>query len=125
MITTQQLAITYAQADKIKSGLIWISQTIQISEAMPPAEKKGAETVLQNILHMVGDEVHMIARIGNGQLWQEAAADVDKALVMMRSGVPGEAVHHLTRALSAVTSIAGRAMTLLQPEKENQAGSLA
>jgi len=119
MITTQQLAITYAQADKIKSGLIWISQTIQISEAMSPAEKKGAETVLQNMLHMVGDEIHMIARIGNGQLWQEAAADVDKALVMMRSGIAGEAVHHLTRAMSAVTSIAGRAMTLLQPENDN------
>ena len=118
MITTQHLAITYGQADKIKSGLIWVSQTLQISAAMPPVEQKGAETIVQHILGMVADEIHMIARIGQGALWQEAAADVDKALVMMRSGVPGEAVHHLTHAVSAVTSIAGRAMAMLQEGQE-------
>jgi len=48
--------------------------------------------------------------------WDEVLRHIDKALVMINSGVAAEAVVHLTQALSQVTSIGHRSMTILKGE---------
>jgi hypothetical protein len=48
--------------------------------------------------------------------WDEVLRHIDKAMVMINSGVAAEAVVHLTQALSQVTSIGHRSMTFLKGE---------
>jgi len=107
-------AITeFSQSEKIKSGIIWTSQTLNLLSGMSEAEKKGAEAVLKTIIAMIGREVHLVRKATGDTAWMNAEKNIDMAMVMMDSGVAHEAAFHLTRALRQVTGKAQRSMSVL------------
>ena len=48
---------TFSQSEKIKAGLIWATQAIEIYKALPEADKPGAEKILKAIVDMIGSEI--------------------------------------------------------------------
>ena len=112
-----QDAITaFSQSEKIKSGLIWLSQSLEMQRSLSEPERQGAEKTVHTILGMIGSEIHLSRRITRDSAWEQAEKHVDLSLVMLSSGIPHEAVFHITRALSQITDIAQRAMSFLKSQ---------
>jgi hypothetical protein len=108
--------IAFSQSEKIKSGLIWVSQALQMLNGLQEPEKRGAEKTAKAIIGMIGHEIQLGKNVTGDVSWDEVLRHIDKALVMINSGVAAEAVVHLTQALSQVTSIGHRSMTFLKGE---------
>ena len=103
----------YAQSEKVKSGLIWVSQVAELVAAMAGAERTQGLALLQPLARMVADEAHLAGRLTGDRSWHEIAQKIGMALVMIDSGVPQETGFHLTQALTRVTRIGGQAAALL------------
>jgi RNA:NAD 2'-phosphotransferase (TPT1/KptA family) len=112
----QKAIIAFSQSEKIKAGLIWISQTLEIYTGLPGTDRQGAEKVIKAIVGMIAHEVHLAGRITEESTWKDVEKHIDMALVMINSQVLQESGFHLTRALSQVTSIAQRSLTFLKEE---------
>jgi hypothetical protein len=106
--------MAFSQSEKIKAGLIWVSQTVGLVEGLPGGEKAGGEKVINAVLNMVGHEIKLAKSVGGDHGWEEIEPYLEKALVMVNSGVGGEANAHLSKALSKITNIAHESMTLLK-----------
>jgi hypothetical protein len=115
-VTNQEAITALSQSEKLKGGLIWVSSSLQMSDGLRGLEKRGAEESVKVFLNMVAHDVDLSKRVAPDPGWEEVQAHIGQALTMVSSGVGGEAVVHLTKALSRVTTIGQRAMTLL---KEN------
>ncbi len=105
-----------SQGEKIKAGLIWASQGIQMLEGLGGVERSGGLQVVKGLCAMVGNEVSLVRSITGDPAWGEVLPPLERALVMMESGVPEESVGHLSKALSMTTDILQRAMTFLRSE---------
>jgi hypothetical protein len=112
----KEAIIALAQSEKAKAGLIWASQTIEIFLGLPEDQKKGAERIIYAFLSMVSQEVALAKALTRHESWDGVEGHIEKALIMISSGVGQEAGVHLSRALSRVTNIAQHSMSLL---KEN------
>ena len=66
---------------------------------------------------MIGTELPVAQRMAPNDRWDEVRRSMDLALVMIHSGVSQDAVFHLTRALTEVTSIAQQSMTFLKDQE--------
>lgn len=111
---TDQAILAFSQSEKIKGGLIWLSQTLELLQGFHGAERKGSETTVNHMLHMVAHETDVARTITGHEIWGEIAAHIDRAAGMVSSGVGHEATVHLSRALSQVTNVALEAMTTLK-----------
>ena len=114
MPSIKEAIIALAQSEKAKAGLIWASQTIEIFLGLPEDQKKGAERLLYAFLNMVSQEVALAKALTKHESWDGVEGHIEKALVMISSGVGQEAGVHLSRALSRVTNIAQQSMSLLK-----------
>jgi hypothetical protein len=110
----KEAIMAFSQSEKIKAGLIWVSQTLEFLKGLPEGEKKGAEKVSHTLLHMIGHEVSLAKAVAGNNEWDEIEAFIDRAIIMVNSGVGEEATIHLTKALSKTTTIGHRAMSLLK-----------
>jgi hypothetical protein len=110
----KEAIISFAQSEKVKAGLIWASQIIEILWGLPDEEKKGTERILQLFLNMISREIALAKTITRHESWDSVDGHIEKALVMISSGVGQEAVVHLSRALSLVTNIAQQSMSFLK-----------
>lgn len=115
-MTPREAVMAFSQSEKIKAGLIWVSQAVDQSVILPELEKKGAAGVIRTTLAMIYHELHIAGKLGGGDLWREIEKHLDMALVMIDSQILPEATFHLTRALSRVTTIGQRAMTVLKEQ---------
>jgi hypothetical protein len=113
---TDKAIISFSQSEKVKAGILWVSSALSIIEALPDNEKKGAEKIITVMINMIGQEIKLAGAVSGLQAWPEIEPHMDKAVTMLESGVGQEAITHLTKALSKVTSIAQQSMTAL---KEN------
>jgi hypothetical protein len=104
----------YAQCEKVKSGLIWVSHLADQVPAMGNPGRRHALTLLKTLAHMVADESDLAGRITTDADWYEIGKKINTALVMIESGVPQETGYHLGQALTQVTRIGGRAAALLK-----------
>ena len=109
----QETIIAFSQSEKIKSGLIWVSQALQVLNGLQEPEKRGAEKTAKAIIGMIVHEIQLGKNVTGDLTWDEVLRHIDKAMVMLNSGLASEAVVHLTQALSQVTSIGHRTMTFL------------
>jgi hypothetical protein len=66
------------------------------------------------LLGMVAQEMALAKVLTRVEHWQDGESHVEKAVVMVESGVAEEALLHLSRALSKVTNIAQESMSLLK-----------
>ena len=105
---------TFSQSEKIKAGLIWTTQVIEIYKTIPEGDKSGAEKMIKAIIDMIGSEILICKRSAPNELWVEVEKKIDTAMVMMNSSVAHEAGYHLTQALTHVTTIGQRSMSILR-----------
>ena len=111
---TADAITTFSQSEKIKGGLIWVSQVIELYKALPEADKPGAEKVIKTLVDMIGNEILICKKSAPNERWLEVEKNIDTAMVMINSGVAHEAGYHLTQALTQVTTIGQRSMTILK-----------
>ncbi len=112
-MTAKQAIISFSQSEKVKSGLIWCSQCVQMIESLPEGERAGALKLTRHLLAMVMNEAQLARQAGGNDAWLHAEKDLNTARVMIDSGVPEEATYHFTQALSQVNTIGHQAMTYL------------
>ena len=67
----------------------------------------------QALIGMIGSEIHIAKNAAPHEMWLEAEKDMNTALVMLNSGVAHDCGHHLTQALSKITTIGQQSMGLL------------
>ena len=110
---TDQAIKAFSQSEKLKSGLIWANQIVELYVALPESEKPGAQRILKALINMIGSEIHIAQKAAPHEIWLEAEKDVNTALVMLNSGVAHDSGHHLTQALSKITTVGQQSMSLL------------
>ena len=108
---------TFSQSEKIKAGLIWASQAVEIYKALSEADKPGAEKIMTALVNMIGNEIPICKKSAPNELWAEIEKDIDTAMVMINSNIAHEAGYHLTQALTKVTTIGQRSMSILTDKK--------
>jgi len=114
---SNEAIMAFSQSDKIKTGLIMIAGSLDLLKNLPEEEKRGASRVIAMDLSMLGHEVGLAKVVTGHEEWNEVERYLNKALVMLDSGIGEEAMIHLSRALSKVTNIAQQSMSFL---KENR-----
>jgi hypothetical protein len=107
----------FSQSEKIKTGLLWASQCLQVLEHLNELDRRGAEKMVKVFMRLIAGEIQLAQRVCADASWIDAARHVETATVMVNSGVAADAAFHLTRALSQVTSIGQRAMARLRAEQ--------
>ena len=112
----KQAIIAFSQSEKLKSGLIWANQILEMFIGLPESEKPGAERVLKALINMIATEIHVAKKASPHDAWQEAEKDINTAIVMINSGLTHESSYHITKALTKVTTIGQQSMTLLVEE---------
>jgi hypothetical protein len=115
-MNTQSAILAFSQSEKIKAGLIWTSQTIEMVIGLPDQNKPGAEQVISVLVSMVANEIHLGMKIAPHEHWEAALKHINNAIVMLNSNVIHDAPYHLSKALSHVTSIGQTAMTRLRED---------
>ncbi len=115
-MNTRSSILALSQSEKIKAGLIWTSQTIEILMGFPEKGRPGCEQIISALLGMVTNEIHLGMRVAPHKGWQAALKHINTATVMITSNVSQEAPYHLSKALSQVTGIGQEAMTALNQE---------
>ena len=108
--------ITFSQSEKIKSGIIWVTQTLELLTGLSLAEQHGAERTIKALTAMILHETRVAKNLTKEALWDEVAKHLEMAQVMLNSQMAPEAGFHLTQALTQVTSMAQRSMTVLKDE---------
>lgn len=114
---TREAIMGLSQSEKLKSGIIWVSQVLQVFEGMTDQERQGASKVVIPLLHMMAHEARLGMTLAeNSPGWEKIDKHLDQAVAMISSGVGPESVVHLTQALSQVTSLGQRSMSHLVNE---------
>ena len=113
-MTIKQAILAFSQSEKIKAGIIWVSQALELLAGFPEKNRKSAERMARIFINLILRDVHLSKKVTEEQIWQEVEKNIDLALVMLDSGVAHESAYHLTRALSSVTDIGQRSMTILK-----------
>ena len=108
---------TFSQSEKIKAGLIWTTQVIEMYKGLAEGDKPGAEKIIKAIVGMIGSEILICRKSAPNELWTEVEKNIDTAMVMINSSVTHEAGYHLTRALTQVTTIGQRSMSILKDKE--------
>jgi len=113
---TREAILSFSQSEKIKAGIIWLTQALELLGGLPEKNRKNAERVAHVFLLSMLRDVHLSARLSGDDRWREAEKNIDLALVMLDSGVARESTYHINRALGSVTTIGQRAMAHLKDE---------
>jgi hypothetical protein len=113
----REAILGYAQSEKVKSGLIWVTQMAEIAINLKDGEKLGGERIVQTTIALIANEAHLAKTITKDRRWEEIEKTIEKARVMINSGVLHEVTWHLTQALSQVTSIGQQTMSFLMDKK--------
>ena len=83
-------------------------------KALPEGDKPGAEKIIKAFVDMIGSEILICRKSTPDDLWVEVEKNIDTAMVMINSSVAHEAGYHLTQALTRVTTIGQRSMSILK-----------
>ena len=110
---TNQSIKAFSQSEKLKSGLIWAAQIVEVYNALPEPEKPGAERILKTLIGMIASEIHIAKNAAPHEIWLAAEKDINTAIIMLNSGVAHDSAYHLTQALSKVTTIGQQSMSFL------------
>ncbi len=113
LMDTGEAILGLSQSEKIKIGLISLAQSLDVLDSLPVEEKRGAERMMKVFLAATINEVRLAGTLVPQEGWKELDTLLERALVMIESGVAQEAMIHISRALSLATNISQRAMTSL------------
>ena len=115
-MNSQKAIMALSQSEKIKAGIIWISQCLELLMGMPSPKAQTGQRLIRALADMVIQEVQLAKKIAKDEQWVAAEKDIEQAIVMINSGVGHESITHFTKALSQVTSIGQRSMSYLQSQ---------
>ncbi len=115
-MNTKSAVTALIQGEKIKSGIVWATQIVDMTAGLSQGEKSGAEKVIRDLIRMIGYESILARRTTRDDVWVDVEKDLDMALVMVNSGVCREAAYHLGLALRRATSISSRSMRFLMDQ---------
>ncbi len=113
---TDKAIMAFSQSEKIKVGLIWASQSLGLLQGLFGAEKKGGEKVVNTLINMIVQEIKLAEAISGDKRWEGIVPNIERAIMMIDSGVGQEATVHLSKALSKVTNIGQQSMSFLREE---------
>ena len=113
-MNVKQAILAFSQSEKIKAGIIGVTHALELLPGIPDRNRRGAESMARVFISVILRDVHLSKKVTGESSWQEAEKNIDLALVMLDSGVAHESSYHLTRALSSVTDIGQRSMTVLK-----------
>ncbi|MFP3928537.1 MAG: hypothetical protein ACLFUP_06495 [Desulfobacteraceae bacterium] len=113
---SREAITSFSQGEKIKAGLIWASQALELIQGLGGMERAGGHHVTRGLLGMIGHEVQLVRSVTGDEAWDELFPLLERAVVMIDSGVPQESLRHLSTALSKTTSVLQRSMTFLRDE---------
>jgi len=116
-VRTDEAILAFSQSEKIKAGLIWSTTGLELLEGLPLDEKKGAQRIINSLMGLISREINLAKVVAGQGEWDSLKPYIVRAIAMLESGVPGEAIPQLSRALSKVTNIGQQTMSLLK-EKE-------
>jgi len=111
---TASAIIAFSQSEKIKAGLIWLSNASSMIDQLPGPERQGAARFLGNMMGMLHREVMMAGSVTGHPEWEKVSSHLERAMVMIDSGAAEGSLEHLTQALSQVTNIAQSSMGYLK-----------
>ena len=114
MEAVNKAIMAFSQSEKVKAGIIWASQSLNLLQGLPGAERKGAERIVTTLINMIIQEVKLAEAISGDERWKGIAPNIEKAVMMIDSGVGEEAINHLSKALSLVTNIGQQSMVFLK-----------
>ena len=109
----KQAIISLSQGEKVKSGLIWCNQCVQLAQNLSQSEKCGAVKLIQALVAMIANEAQLARQASKDPVWLEVDKSLNTARVMIESGVLEEATYHFTQTLSQVNRVSQKAMTFL------------
>jgi hypothetical protein len=112
-MNTKTAITAFSQSEKLKSGIIWATQIVDMLAEMSQNEKSGAEKSVKALIAMMGYESVIARRSTGDSAWINLEKDLDMALVMINSGVAHEATYHLSRALRQAAGIGSKSMSFL------------
>ena len=115
-MNNKEAIMAFSQSEKIKSGIIWASQMLELIRGLPEPEKQGAERAAKTLVDMIFHEIKLARSVSPGEAWEDIEKNMDQAEAMIHSHVAPESVVHLTQALSQVTTIGQRSMSFLQEQ---------
>ena len=115
-MNTQKAIMAFSQSEKIKAGIIWVSQALELLGGLPVSGTQGAERMIKALIDMIFQEIQLAKNVAGDERWEDAEKSIDQATVMINSGVGPEAIIHLTQALSQVTSVGQRSMSYLKEQ---------
>ncbi len=95
--------------EKLKTGTIWVQQLIPIGDSLKSEQQHLFRDILGRFLSMLEREVYLGQQMIPSQSWMEMKKSLDKAVVMLNSGLTNECQYHLTMLLSQVTNLCQRA----------------
>ncbi len=110
---TREAIISFSQSEKVKTGLIWCSQCLQLALNLPLEGQQGAIQMVRSLMTMIANESQLARQASKNDIWLEVDKNLNNARVMLDSKVEQEATYHLTQALSQVNRIGQQAMTEL------------
>jgi len=113
---TQSAILAFSQSEKIKAGLIWSSQTIEMAMGLPEQNRTGAQQIITALVSMTANEIHLGMKLAPHEHWESALRHINNAMVMLNSNVTHDAPFHLSKALSHVTSIGQASMSHLREQ---------
>jgi hypothetical protein len=56
-VEINEAILTFSQSEKIKAGLIWATQAVEIYKALSEADRPGAEKIIKALVDMIGSEI--------------------------------------------------------------------
>ncbi len=115
-MNTNEAIMSFSQSEKVKAGLIWASHALELLSGLQDEQRKGGEKIIRALLGMIAQEIGLARILTGREVWEGLESHLEKALIMVDSGVGEEAILHLSRALSNVTNVGQQSMSLL---KEN------
>ena len=70
---TKAAIVAFSQSEKIKAGLIWASQAVEMVMGLSEQNKPGAKQVITALVSMVANEIHLGMKIAPHEHWQSAS----------------------------------------------------
>ena len=58
-MNTKEAIMAFSQSEKIKSGIIWVSQLLELLRGLPEPEKQGAEKAIKLLVDMIFQEIQL------------------------------------------------------------------
>ena len=113
-VETKRHILSFMYAERLKSALIVAGQMLDALADLDGRERYGGLKMLGSFVRGVGTEMRLAANVMGEQDWEGLSSTLNLMEGYARLGQMESARRELSRTLSRVTTLSGRAMTSLE-----------